>query len=361
VHLVPPRTTSRRRFLKALGAGAAVAMLPLAACTNTSEQRPGPGTPVSGARRYDLGAVTEAFEDAIKSGEAAGISLNAVKGGDVIYRRAFGTLIVGQSAPLGDATSMPSAMLLLALADAGKLSLDDQVQKFVPSLTGGVTVRQLLTHTSGLPSDAPVLSDTSIDLEAAAEAIAKLPRVSKPGETFRYGAVSYQVAGRVAEVAGGKRWDDLFHDYIAEPTGLTGFTYGNKTRNWRIFDGAQSSADDYARLLDVQLHEGLFSTKRVLSEGSVKLMQTDQVKGLPVATPPPTPSTGYTIGWNIATNTGAGAPERLVAAGGAGAYSWLDLKDDYAACLLVDGPLSTSQKLAERIEPLITTALSRPL
>jgi hypothetical protein len=67
------------------------------------------------------------------------------------------------------------------------------------------------------------------------------------------------------------------------------------------------------------------------------------------------------MGWNVATVTDSSAPQRLVAGGGAGAYSWLDLKDAYGAGLVVDGGFSTAQQLAERIQPLIATALSRPL
>jgi CubicO group peptidase (beta-lactamase class C family) len=355
--------TSRRRLLRgSLTLAAAAAILPFAACTNSSEPRPGPGTPVPGAKRYDLNAVTESFEASIKAKETQGISLNAVKSGNVIYRRAFGSLAIGQLKPIGDAASMPSAMVLLALADAGKLSLDGRAAKFIPAFKGdhaAITVRQLLTHTSGLPDDAPVLHDNSSTLEKAAETIAALPLESAPGTAFRYGAVSYQVAGRVAEVAGGKHWDDLFHDYVAGPTGLTGFTYG-KTRNPRILDGAQSSPDDYARLLDVQLHDGLFSTRRVLSKASIQLMQSNQVEGSPVEGGPPMPSKGYAIGWDIEAVDDSGVPQRLVAAGNSGAYAWLDIKDAYGACLIIDGRFEAAQGIAARIQPLIANALSRP-
>lgn len=343
--------------------GAAFAVAPLAACTNPGAVRNGARTPVSDTREFDLSPVTDAFESTVSGGSLGGASLNAVKGGKVIYRRAFGSLAVGQLAPIGDATSMPSATVLLALADAGKLSLDDTVARFIPSFTGdnaAITVRQLLTHTAGLPTDAPGLADNSVTLASSVDAIAKLPLLSAPGSAFRYSPVSYHVAGRIAEVAGGKLWDDLFDDYLGDPTGLTGFTFG-KTRNYRLLDGGQSSPDDYARILDVQLHDGLFSTRRVISPASLKLMQTNQVDGIPVDVPPPTTSVGYTIGWNIEELDDSGAPRFLVAAGGAGAYAWLDLQDAYGACLTVDGDLQAAQSLAKRIQPLISDALLHPL
>jgi len=337
-------------------AGAA-AVSPMLACTTSAPAGP---TPIGEFKEFDLSAVTDVFSSAISGQNVAGISLNAVKGGAVIYRRAFGTLAVGQAGPLGDATAMPSAMVLLALADAGKLHLDDPLSQYIPAFTGAITIRQLLTHTSGLAADAPVLSDTSSTLEKAADAIAALPRAAKPGDGFLYSAAGYQVAGRVAEVAGNDRWAHLFSDLVGNPTGLTGFTYGN-TRNPRILDGATASPDDYARILDVQLHEGLFSTRRVLASQSITLMQSDQLKGVPIITAAPSGSKGATIGWAIESNTADGKPELLSAGGGAGTYSWLDLKNAYGACLLVDGKFPAAHELAGRIQPLFATALSRPV
>lgn len=337
-------------------AGAA-ALSPMLACTTSAPAGP---TPVGEFKQFDLSAVTDAFSSALGGQNVSGISLNAVKGGAVIYRRAFGTLAVGQAGPLGDATAMPSAMVLLALADAGKLHLDDTVAKYIPAFTGAITVRQLLTHTSGLPADAPVVNDASSTLEKAADAIARLPRAAKPGERFAYSAAGYQVAGRVAEVAGNDRWSHLFADRVANPTGLTGFAYGN-TRNPRILDGATASPDDYARLLDVQLHDGLFSTHRVLSPASITLMQSDQLNGVPITGAAPTGDKGVTIGWGIDAVASDGKPQLLSVGGAAGAYAWLDLKNAYGACLLINGPFQAAHELAGRIQPLFDTALSRPV
>ncbi len=327
------------------------------ACTTSAPSGP---TPIGEFKQYDLSAVTDAFSSVIGAQDVAGISLNAVKSGAVIYRRAFGTLAVGQVEPLGDATAMPSAMVLLALADAGKLHLDDAVAKYIPAFTGAITVRQLLTHTSGIAANAPAVDDSSSTLEKAADAIAALPRAAKPGETFLYSAAGYQVAGRVAEVAGNDRWAHLFSDLVANPTGLTGFTYGN-TRNPRILDGATASPDDYARLLDVQLHDGLFSTHRVLSHESIALMQSDQLDGVPIAGAAPSGNKGATIGWAIESTGAQGKPQLLSAGGGAGTYAWLDLTSAYGACLLVDGKFEAAHGLAGRIQPLFATALSRPV
>lgn len=326
-------------------------------CTSPAPAGP---TPIGEFKEYDLSAVTDAFSSALSAGGTPGISLNAVKAGAVIYRRGFGTLAVGQAAPLGDATAMPSAMVLLALADAGKLGLDDPVAKYIPAFTGAITVRQLLTHTSGLAAEAPAVKDANSTLEAAAGAIAAIPRATKPGEAVRFSAAGYQVAGRVAEVAGDDSWAHLFADHVASPTGLTGLTYG-KTRNPRILDGATASPDDYARLLDVQLHDGLFSTHRVLSHASIKLMQSDQVGGIEVTAASPTGSHGQSIGWGIESLTTGGAPHLLSAGGGAGTYAWTDVPNAYAACLIVDGLFDAAHSLAARIQPLIATALSRPV
>lgn len=326
------------------------------ACTSSAPAGP---TPPGEFKRYDLSSVSDAFSATVSNGEVTALSLNAVKGGAVIYRRAFGALAVGQPTPLGGATAMPSAMVILALADSGKLRLDDPVSKYIHAFTGEITVRQLLNHTSGLPADAPILKDNSSTLEKAADAIAALPPAAKPGEAFLYSAAGYQVAGRVAEVAGDNRWAHLFDDYLGGTVGLTDFTYGN-TRNPRLLDGGTASPDDYARILDVQLHDGLFSTHRVLSPASITLMQSDQVTGISVMAASPTGTHGQSIGWGIESVDADGKPQLLSAGGGAAAYAWTDLKSEYAGCLVAVGSFEATHSIATRIQPLISAALSRP-
>lgn len=84
----------------------------------------------------------------------------------------------------------PRGTVIMALADDGLLSLDDEVKKYLPRFDGNkaaITIRQLLSHTSGLPPSHPVLDNREITLAQAVDRIADVPLVSKPGQECLYG------------------------------------------------------------------------------------------------------------------------------------------------------------------------------
>jgi CubicO group peptidase (beta-lactamase class C family) len=108
----------------------------------------------------------------------------------------------------------------MTLVDEGKLSLDDPVSKFLPKFTGkkgDITIRQILSHTSGLPGDDPDIATFRITLREAADQIAEVPLVADPGKEFRYGGVSMQVARAIAEIVSGKSWGDCFRRGLPVP------------------------------------------------------------------------------------------------------------------------------------------------
>ena len=134
----------------------------------------------------------------------------------------------------------------LALVDQGKLSLDDPVTKWLPDFrpklaTGAappITVRQLLTHTSGLgykfaekPGTAYYQAGVSdgfdelrISLDDNLRRLASVPLFSAPGEAWRY-SVSIDVLGAVLEKAAGKALPQVVADTVTQPLGMrdTGF------------------------------------------------------------------------------------------------------------------------------------------
>jgi len=134
----------------------------------------------------------------------------------------------------------------MVLVDQGKLSLEDPVTKwlpeFRPKLASGeaptITVRQLLTHTSGLgykfaekPGSAYYQAGVSdgfdelrISLDEEARRLASVPLFNKPGEAFRY-SLSIDVLGAVLEKAAGKALPQVVADTVTQPLGMrdTGF------------------------------------------------------------------------------------------------------------------------------------------
>ena len=199
----------------------------------------------------------------------------------MIYRKSFGSHTADKVVPIASASKWLSGAVIMSLVDEGKLSLDDKVSKYLPEFDeekSDITIRQLFSHTSGLPSEARCRNDKRTTLQRCANEIAAVSLAATPGEEFFYGGVSMHVGGRIAEVVSGKSWNDLFVERIATPLGMAQtdfFAYG-PTGNPRPAGDAKSSADEYARFMQMLLQQGSFNGKQILSPSSVVEMHKDQ-------------------------------------------------------------------------------------
>ena len=130
--------------------------------------------------------------------------------------------------PIGSLTKSFTAGALLSLAAEGELSLSDDVRVHVPDAPVGdhaVTLEQLLTHTSGIPSlvDAPDFFEWARherDTKALLERTRGVPFLFEPGTAFAYSDTGYILLGAVLERVGGARWDRVVRARVAEPLGL---------------------------------------------------------------------------------------------------------------------------------------------
>ena len=127
--------------------------------------------------------------------------------------------------PVGSVTKTVTATTVLALVADGDLELDEPVGRLVPDLTGAaarITVRQLLSHTSGLPcgpaaEDAAGLSVPRYLARACRPELMVLP----PGTGFSYSNVGYVLLGRLISVVTGMSWADAVASIVLEPLGVT--------------------------------------------------------------------------------------------------------------------------------------------
>ncbi len=257
-------------------------LLILTSCSSVSTPPPQPAPTATPSITYDFATIDNLLERiAPKHG---GVALVLVKDDKVIYRKSFGSHTADKVLPVASASKWLSGAVIMSLVDEGKLSLDDPVSKYLPEFgrdKSTITVRHLFSHTSGLPSETRCRNDKRTTLESCVREIAALRPAASPGEEFFYAGVSMHVGGRVAEVVGGKSWNDLFVERIATPLGMTQtdfFSYG-PTGNPRPAGDARSSADEYARFLQMLLQGGTFNGKRILSEASVIEMHKDQTGG----------------------------------------------------------------------------------
>ena len=130
---------------------------------------------------------------------------------------------------VGSITKVYTATLALQLVDEGALELDAPVRKVLPELrlrdteaAGGVTLRHLLTHTSGIDGD--VFTDTGRGddcLERYVEVLAQAAQNHPLGATWSYCNSGFSLAGRMVETVTGGTWDAALRTRLLEPLGLT--------------------------------------------------------------------------------------------------------------------------------------------
>ncbi|WP_158579882.1 serine hydrolase domain-containing protein [Geodermatophilus marinus] len=135
---------------------------------------------------------------------------------------------------IGSATKPFVAVVVLQLAEEGRLDLDTGIEDFLPDLAGAdrITPRQLLQHTSGLGDyihQPAVLDDarrewTPAELIALAETAG---RTGGPGGPHSYSNTNYTVLGEIIEQVTGNPWTDEVHERIVEPLDLQGTRLGS--------------------------------------------------------------------------------------------------------------------------------------
>jgi D-alanyl-D-alanine carboxypeptidase len=128
---------------------------------------------------------------------------------------------------IGSQTKAFVAILILQLVGEGKVSLDDDISRWVPNVPNGsqITIRQLLNHTSGLGDvlTAPAIQDkliTGCTVDELLSAGAALAPVAPPGTKWVYSNYGYDLLGRVAELVNGTDLGALIERRIAKPLGL---------------------------------------------------------------------------------------------------------------------------------------------
>lgn len=220
---------------------------------------------------------------AYETGQA---ELILIKDNKVVYKRVFSDVqsAAEKKVRVSGSAKWLVAATLLALVDANQLTLDEPISKYLPQFKGAkaaITLRQLLSHTSGLPVNVPYLKNKELSLAQSVDSIAgKTNLVSDPGTQFLYGNTSYQVAARLAEVVSGKDWESLFKEKIAQPCKMYKTDFGNQ-RGKNIGEGAYSTASDFSNFLGMILNKGNYEETQVLSQKSVQEMLTDQTASLP--------------------------------------------------------------------------------
>jgi len=176
-------------------------------------------------------------------GRAVGIGVAVVKGNDTLLLKGYGKADVEWNVPMpadamfeiGSVTKQFTAAAILQLRDEGKLSLDDEITKYLPDFpTRGhkVTVRRLLDHTSGIKglTEMPefgALAVSSHPRDSAYALIKRYPFEFAPGEAQIYNNSAFWLLGMVVERVSGGTYEDYVEKKIFAPLGMARSTYCN--------------------------------------------------------------------------------------------------------------------------------------
>jgi len=306
-----------------------LAMLTLAASLTqppTTTPAPTPTTPTpapAAARTPDWTATIAGCQRLVTDAKLPGGAIIVIKGNDVLLERFFGSYTKDTVVSIASSSKWLSGAVIMSLVDEGKLSLDTKASDLIPAFKttdkSEITLRQLFSHTSGLPGNVTAAERPRISIAAAADAVAAAGMLAKPGAQMRYGGASMQVAARMAEIAGERDWRDLFKDRVAAPLGLTNTQFGRLglSTNPQVAGGASSTLADYAIFLRMIAAGGSHNGTKVLSGEAVNSMLADQTKDAKVA---------------------AASVARLLDYHGYGIGNWVDQKDPKGAANINSSP-----------------------
>ena len=282
-----------------------------------------------------------ALQELQEKNEFAGAVTMVVGPDRIIALEAFGLADIASGRPMrkdslfwiASMTKPITAMGVLMLIEEGKLGLDDPVEKYLPSFkaqklatpTGPVptprpvTIRDLLTHTSGLSAASPTVANQPVDtipLAAMVDHSGRTPLISAPGAKWAYSNTGINALGRIIEVVSGQPYpdfvqkrffdsldmnstsfwpDDTLQASLATPyrkdkatgkliaAGNSRFSnpLQNRARTAIPAGGLFSTANDLAQLCQMILRGGELDGHRFLRPETLKLMTTNQLGEMP--------------------------------------------------------------------------------
>jgi CubicO group peptidase (beta-lactamase class C family) len=354
--------TMRFKFLAGVVVAAGIGLALQTDVTNSTAE-----AAQTSAGQNDSGSMAAALRPFIERQEIAGavvvlatkdriIDREAVGYADLNGHRLMGVNDLFWIASMGKAMTAAGIMILV---DEGKIGLDDPVVKYLPEFKNlvvadaqravekkmpetaigrsalvpvntPITIRQILSHTSGLPfrSKAEPAALDLLPLDRSVLGYAAEPLVSQPGTAYLYSNEGINIAGRIVEVVSGMPLDVFMQRRLFEPlkmkdttfwpnasqlgrlaktyAGTSGtlsevpisqLTYPLDDRQHRFSfpaGGLFSTGDDVAHFCQMVLNDGVFDGRRYLSSESIRLMTTKET-GSAVAQE-------YGLGWNISGN-----------------------------------------------------------
>ena len=187
----------------------------------------------SAVARQDLAAVDKYVTDHMARQRIPGVALAILRNGKTLMARGYGVANVEHDVPVTPETIFQSgsvgkqftAAAAMLLVEDGRLALTDPLTKFFPDAPAAwnrITIRHLLTHTSGLPDYTAGTIDYRRDYteNELVKLAYSLPLDFKPGEEWRYSNTGYVLLGVIVRKVSDRFYGDVLRDRIFQPLGM---------------------------------------------------------------------------------------------------------------------------------------------
>ncbi|MGH7212204.1 MAG: serine hydrolase domain-containing protein [Acetobacteraceae bacterium] len=376
----------------------------------------------------------------VDDGKLAGVSTMVMRRGQVAYFTAVGRADLARGAPMAadtivriySMTKPLTSVAVMMLYEEGRFQLDDPIARFLPCFAnmrvavGGsrgkidtvpaerqITIRDLLTHTSGLTygfmessmvdalyRELHVDFQTSNDsLATVAERAAALPLLAQPGRQWNY-SIATDVLGHLVAVISGQPFAEFLDARVIAPLGMadTGFHVpAEKTRRFaanyirgpggapQLIDdpresrygapppiasgggGLVSTAPDYMRFCRMMLGRGALDGVRLLGRKTVELMTANHLggdmaaMGMPRFSESPYTGIGFGLGFSVTLDPAqaqiVGSPGEYAWGGAASTAFWCDPAEDMAVVLLAQLMPSSTYPIRRELRVLAYQAV----
>jgi CubicO group peptidase (beta-lactamase class C family) len=383
-----------------------------------------------------LGRIDGMINDLMAKKRIPGAVVFVARNGKVVYHKAYGYSDAEKQAAMkkddifriASQSKAVTSLAVMMLYEEGLFTLDEPVSKYIPQFKdpkvlvklnwkdttyttapakGEITIRQLLTHTSGLdyagigsqefkaiyakagiPSG---IGNHNMLLADKMKVLGALPLKHNPGEAYTYG-LNMDVLGYLVEVLSGKSLADFFKTRIFQPLGMNDtYFYLPKDKHSRlvgvyqsapsaamarlkgnpIYDGVNpdyptlegqyfsggaglsSSIEDYAKFLQMFLNKGEYNGARLLSRKTIEMMMTNQTQ------PPITNQVGLGFGLETDTNDYA-SPATVGSFSWGGAFNtqyWADPKEKLVGLIYTNMYDSPGLNTGDRFKTLVYQAI----
>lgn len=333
-------------------------------------------------------ALTARLNAATTRGDVPAVVVLVTNADAVLYEHAAGRQNVAANTPLGDGaifriasmTKPVTSAAIMTLIESGRLKLDDPAAQYVPALGDmkvatdvkpdgsytprapkrAITVRDLLTHTSGVGYSFtdPLL----FKLQSSGKTEADFPLLHDPGEKWTYGA-STRYLGTIVEKVAGRGLEAYLRATFFEPLGMSDTSYevaaGSRSRVVTVHQRAKSvlteqpnpetirtfpvrgdgglfsTASDYGKFVRMFLNGGRAGSTRVMSEASIRDMTKNQIGRLVVREQPDADilrTKRFPLGagkdtWGLGVQLAA--PPTTPTGRGTGSYSWAGINNTF--------------------------------